>query len=166
MTHCPQKCVRKEISRPGFLCVSRWFFKKTIDLRRGFLCYVNISIRIFGDNGSFPGSYGGLYRQNLPYKFKNSYGDLQNHNFEKIHRTTGPRSDLIPDSWSCANSGLKTTFGINRKKLGGHQGHLNKRTVIYIASRGSLTHAAVGWTLLFTCINWDEYYAKKFRAFP
>jgi hypothetical protein len=26
--------------------------------------------------------YGGLYGQNLPYKFKNSYGDFQNHNFD------------------------------------------------------------------------------------
>ena len=24
----------------------------------------------------FPGLYGGLYGQNLPYKFKNSYGDF------------------------------------------------------------------------------------------
>jgi hypothetical protein len=44
------------------------------------------------------GLYGGLYEQNLPYKFKNSYGDLRNRNFEKSHRTTGPRSDLRPDS--------------------------------------------------------------------
>jgi hypothetical protein len=41
-----------------------------------------------------PGLYGGLYGQNLSYKFKNSYGDFQNRNFEKSHRTTGPRSDL------------------------------------------------------------------------
>ena len=33
----------------------------------------------------FPGLYGGLYGQNLPYKFKNSYGDFQNRNFEKSH---------------------------------------------------------------------------------
>jgi hypothetical protein len=45
-----------------------------------------------------PGLYGGLYGQNLPYKFKNSYGDFQNRNFEKSHRTTGLRSDLRPDS--------------------------------------------------------------------
>jgi len=32
-----------------------------------------------------PGLYGGLYGQNLPYKFKNSYGDFQNRNFEKSH---------------------------------------------------------------------------------
>ena len=37
-----------------------------------------------------PGMYGGLYGQNLPYKFKKSYGDFQNCNFEKSHRTTGP----------------------------------------------------------------------------
>ena len=39
-----------------------------------------------------------LYAQNLPYKFKKSYGDLQNRNFEKPYRTTGPWSDLSPDS--------------------------------------------------------------------
>jgi hypothetical protein len=57
----------------------------------------------------FPGLCGGLYGQNLPYKFKKSYGDFWNRNFEKLHRTTGPRSDLRPDSWPWANSGLDTT---------------------------------------------------------
>jgi hypothetical protein len=46
----------------------------------------------------FPGLYGGSYGQNLPYKFKKSYGDFRNRNFKKSHRTTGPRSDLRPDS--------------------------------------------------------------------
>ena len=41
--------------------------------------------------------YGELYGQNLPYKFKKSYGDFQNRNFEKSHRTIGPRSDLRPN---------------------------------------------------------------------
>ena len=72
--------------------------KKPIDLRRVFLRYVNISTRIFDGNVSCPGLYGGSYGQNLPYKFKNSYGDFWNRNFEKSHRTTGPRSDLRPDS--------------------------------------------------------------------
>ena len=45
-----------------------------------------------------PGLCDGLYGQNLPYKFENSYGDFRNRNFEKPHRTTGPRSDLRPDS--------------------------------------------------------------------
>ena len=43
------------------------------------------------------------HRKNLPYKFNNSYdtyGDVQNRNFEKSHRTTDPRSDLRPDPWS------------------------------------------------------------------
>ena len=57
------------------------------------------------------GLYGGLYGQNLPYKFKKSYGDLRNRNFEKSHRTTGPRSDLRPDSWSWAYSSLDSSFG-------------------------------------------------------
>jgi hypothetical protein len=30
-----------------------------------------------------PVLYGGLYGQNLPYKFKKSYGDFQNRNLEK-----------------------------------------------------------------------------------
>jgi hypothetical protein len=46
----------------------------------------------------FPGLYGGLYGQNLPHKFKKSHGDFQDRKFEKSHRTTGPRSDLRPDS--------------------------------------------------------------------
>ena len=37
----------------------------------------------FGGSVSCPGLYGRLYGQNLPYKFKNSYGDFQNRNFEK-----------------------------------------------------------------------------------
>ena len=64
----------------------------------------------FDGSVSCPGLYGGLYGQNLPYKFKKSYGDFRNRNFEKSHRTTGPRSDLRPDSWSWANSGLDSTF--------------------------------------------------------
>ena len=39
----------------------------------------------FGDSVSCLGLYGGLYGQNLPYKFKNSYGDFRNRNFEKSH---------------------------------------------------------------------------------
>ena len=110
LTHCPQICIRKEISRPYFLDVSRQDFRNPIDLRRVFLHYVNISMCKFDDSVSCPGLYGGLYGQNLPYKFKNSYGDLQNCNFEKSHRTTGPRSDLRPDSWSWANSILDTSI--------------------------------------------------------
>ena len=62
-----------------------------------FLCYVNVSIRSFGGSVSCPELYGMLYRQNLPYKFKKSYGDFLNRNFKNSHRTTGPRSDLRPD---------------------------------------------------------------------
>ena len=43
-------------------------------------------------------TYHDVYGQNLPYKFKKSYGDFRNRNFAKSHRTTGPRSDLRPDS--------------------------------------------------------------------
>jgi hypothetical protein len=42
-------------------------------------------------------------------KHRIMYGDFQNRNFEKSHRTTDPRWDLRPDSWSWANSGLDTT---------------------------------------------------------
>ena len=68
-------------------------------------------MRKFDGSVSCPGLYGGLYGQNLPYKFKNSYGDFWNHDFEKSHRSTGPRSDLRPDLWSWTNSGLDSTFG-------------------------------------------------------
>jgi hypothetical protein len=60
-----------------------------------------------------------LPAENLPYKFKNSYGDLRNRNFEKLHRTTGPRSDLRPDSWFWANSGLETTSRIFESEFSG-----------------------------------------------
>ena len=74
------------------------------------------SSRKRGGADFFPGLYGGLYGQNLPYKFKKSYGDFRNRNFEKshrtIHRTTGPRSNLRPDLWSWENSGLDTTSRI------------------------------------------------------
>ena len=72
LTHCHQIYIRKEISRPGFLNVNRQSCK-------------------FGGSVSCPGLYGGLYGQNLPYKFKKSYGDFRSRNFEKSHRTTGPR---------------------------------------------------------------------------
>jgi hypothetical protein len=113
LTHCPQIYIRKEISWSGFLHVSREGLINSIDLRRVFLRYINISTCKSRDSVSCLGLYGGLYGQNLPYKFKNSYGDFCNRTFEKshIHRTTGPRSDLRPDSWSWANSGLDSTFG-------------------------------------------------------
>ena len=98
LAHCHQIYIRKEISRPGFLDVSRYSVVHSIDLRRVFLRYVNILVCKFDGNVSWPGLYGGLYGQNLPYKFKNSYGDFRNRNFEKSHRTTGLRSDLRPDS--------------------------------------------------------------------
>jgi hypothetical protein len=73
----------------------------------------------------------GLYGQNLPYKFKKSYGDFRNRNFEKPRRTTGPQSDLRPDSWSWANSGLDTTSRIfeNDFFVGDDQGEWSKGTV-------------------------------------
>ena len=98
LTHCPQICIRNEISRPGFLDVNRYSVVHSIDLRRVFLRYVNMSMCKFGDSVSCLGLYGGLYGQNLPYKFKKSYGDFRNRNFEKSYRTTGPRSDMRPDS--------------------------------------------------------------------
>jgi hypothetical protein len=82
-THCHQICIRKEISRPGFLDVSLYSVVHSIDLRRVFLRYVNISMCKFGGSVSCPGLYGGLYGQNLPYKFKKSYGDFRNRNFKQ-----------------------------------------------------------------------------------
>ena len=61
VTHCHQKCVRKEISRSGFLDVNRQGFRNSIDLRRVFLRYVNISTRIVDHSVSCPGLYGGLW---------------------------------------------------------------------------------------------------------
>ena len=40
LTHCPQICVRKEISRPGFPDVNRYSVVHSIDLRRVFLRYL------------------------------------------------------------------------------------------------------------------------------
>jgi hypothetical protein len=88
----------KEISRPGFLDVNRYSVVHSIDLRRVFLRYSNISMCKFDGTVSWPGLYGGLYGQNLSYKFKKLYGDFRSRNFEKSHRTTGLRSDLRPDS--------------------------------------------------------------------
>jgi hypothetical protein len=82
-THFHQICIRKEISRPGFLDVSLYSVVHSIDLRRVFLRYVNISMCKFGGSVSCPGLYGGLYGQNLPYKFKKSYGDFRNRNFKQ-----------------------------------------------------------------------------------
>ena len=52
LTHCLQICVRKEISRPGFLNVNRYSFRNSIDLRRVYLRYLDISPRILGDSVS------------------------------------------------------------------------------------------------------------------
>jgi hypothetical protein len=76
------------------------------------LRYVNISMCKFDGSVSCPGLYGGLYGQNLPYKFKNSYGDLRNRNFEKSHRTkywSPVRSET--GFVILGNSGLDSTFG-------------------------------------------------------
>jgi hypothetical protein len=97
LTHCHQIYIRKEISRPGFLDVNRYSVVHSIELRQVFLRCVNIPMCKFGGSVSCPGLYGGLYGQNLPYKFKNPYGDFQNRKFEKSHRTTDPRSDLRLD---------------------------------------------------------------------
>jgi hypothetical protein len=93
-THCHHIYIWKEISRPGFLDVNRYSVVHSIESRRVFLHYVNISMCKSGGSVSCPGLYGGLYGQNLPHKFKKSYRDFRNRNFEKSHRTTGPRSDL------------------------------------------------------------------------
>jgi hypothetical protein len=75
--------MRKEKNFPGpVFRLKSIEFPKPYRPTSSFLCYVNISTRIFGGSVSCPGLYGGLYGQNLPYKFKNSYGDLQNHNCE------------------------------------------------------------------------------------
>ena len=95
VTHHHQKCVRKEISRPGFLDVIRYSIVHSIDLRRVFLrCYIfrhAFLVAVCHARGCMVGCMG-----RISHKFKKSYGDLRNRNFEKSHRTTGPRSDLRP----------------------------------------------------------------------
>ena len=94
----------------------------------------------------FPGLYGWLYGQNLPYKFKKSYGDFLNRNFDKSHRTTGPRSDLRPDSWTFENSGLDTASRILEtdcfRDSGDDQGDLSKGTVLNFSTRVLLESTA------------------------
>jgi hypothetical protein len=128
LTHFHQKCVRKEISRSGFFrrLLSRYSVVHSIDLRRGFLRCVNISIRIFGCSVSCPGLYGGLYGQNLPYELKKSYSDFQNRNFEKSYRTSR-----------------------NRKFLGVDQGCFSEQTVP-IASRSKPADSS---TVSMSCIS-------------
>jgi hypothetical protein len=70
VTHRHQKCVRTEISGSSFLDVNRYSVVHPIGLRQVFLRCVNISTRIFDDNVSFPGLYGGLYGQNFSHEFK------------------------------------------------------------------------------------------------
>ena len=59
-----------------------------------------------------------LYGQNLPYKFKNSYSDFRNRNFEKSHRITG--SDAMPCALPCepgadiTSTSTLTTFNERR----------------------------------------------------
>ena len=69
------KLRKRESSQSNFLD------QRTIDLRRAFLCYVQIFLRIFDHSVSFPRLFGGLYGQNLPYKFKKSRGDSRNFSF-------------------------------------------------------------------------------------
>jgi hypothetical protein len=83
----------------------------------------------------FPGLYGGLYMygQNLPYKFKKSYGDFQNRNFEKPHRTTAwspvrfeTGSVILSKFWS---SYIDLQNFRKRNFLGDDQGELSKGTI-------------------------------------
>jgi hypothetical protein len=87
-----------------------------------------------------PGVVWWLYGQNLPYKFKNSYSDLRKRNFKKSHRTTGPRSDLRPDLWSCANLGLDSTFSnVETESFWvTSRGFLREQTVVCMYKRQSL----------------------------
>ena len=103
---------RREISQSGFLNVNRYSVVPPgtpYRVTSSFSCYVDILTRIFDHCMSCSGLYGGLYGQDLRYKFKTSYGNFQNRDSEKLHRTTGLRSDLRPDSWYWANSGLDST---------------------------------------------------------
>jgi hypothetical protein len=87
LTHCPQICVRKEISRPGFFEIRLYSVVHSIDLRRVFLAFRKYFDKHFWGQCVMPGVVGGLYMygQNLPYKVKKSYDDFWNRNFEKSH---------------------------------------------------------------------------------
>ena len=74
-----------------------------------------------------------MYGQNLPYKFKKSYGDFQNRNFEKPHRTTAwspvrfeTGSVILSKFWS---SYIDLQNFRKRNFLGDDQGELSKGTV-------------------------------------
>ena len=75
------------------------------------------------------GLFGGLYGQNLPYKFKNSYDDIKHRNIEKSHRTTGPWSDLRPVILSKFWSRYDLQNFREQKFLGDDQSELIKGTV-------------------------------------
>ena len=85
---------------------------------------------------------------------KKSYGDFQNRNFEKSHRTTGPRSDLRPDSWSWANSGLDPTSRIfeNESFLADDQGVQTTRIKRRHSTKFSRSHGAFSGPRLGTAI--------------
>ena len=63
------------------------------------LFYINILTRIFVDNVPFPGLYGGLYGENLPYKFKNLDGDFLNRKSEKTYTIDSIELAICFQNW-------------------------------------------------------------------
>ena len=109
------------------------------------------------------GCMGRISHTNL----KHLYSDFRYRNFEKSHRTTGPPSDLRPDSWSWANSDLETTSRIYEN--GEDQGELSKTTVCLVQlPRGTLlvqlmpTRPDTGWD--HVRLSWRRFYIGKYYA--
>ena len=85
------------------------------------------------------GLYGRLYGQNLLYKFKNSYGDFQNRNFEKI--TMNYWSPVRSETGLVILSKFWSRYDFqnirNQKVLGEDQELLSKGTVSLFTRVGS-----------------------------
>ena len=137
VTNRDQKFARKEISRPGFLDVSRHSVVSTPYRLTSSLLLRKYFDMHFCEQRVIPGLVWRAVLQLSFYVIFRSYNFINHHTIIQIcmgnSAHTGPRADLRLDAWSWANSGLETTFALrhhhNRKILGGHQGRLNKRTV-------------------------------------
>ena len=53
----------------------------------------------FVDNVPFPGLYGGLYGENLPYKFKKLDGDFLNRKSEKTYTIDSIELAICVQNW-------------------------------------------------------------------
>ena len=123
---------------PLLLFLSCWLNCKTIcsvsspDIwKRRTIGSVEADTKLFLDN-----SKQLIFAETMTTQSRWKYDDFQNRNSEKSHRATGARSDLRPDWWSWANSGLETSFGIIETEIFwlDTMGALTKKqsTIIYV----------------------------------